>query len=131
MWLHIKHLYFMRHIRFQCSFKRLLINAIVLLFVTCIFTSPCFCQFADLPQDAKTLDIGFSGDDALQTLTLTCVIPLKNINGWTGVFGSRGSGNEGVITEIAKGRTREAFVLRRLVLRCLPILNETFQKEQP
>ncbi len=104
MWLHIKHLYFMRNIQFQCSFKRLLINAIVLLFVTCIFTSPCFCQFADLPQDAKTLDIGFSGDDALQTLTLTCVIPLKNINGWTGVFGSRGTGNEGVITEIAKGR---------------------------
>lgn len=65
---------------------------------------PCFCQFADLPQDAKTVDIGFSGDDALQTLTLTTVVPFKGINGWAGLFGSRGSGKEGVITEIVKGR---------------------------
>ena len=63
-----------------------------------------YCQFADLPQDAKTVDIGFSGDDALQTLTLTAVVPFKGINGWTGLFGSRGSGKEGVITEIVKGR---------------------------
>lgn len=79
----------------------------IVLFV-CIFTFvsifPGFCQFADLPQDAKTVDIGFSGDDALQTLTLTAVVPFKGINGWAGVFGSRGTGKEGVITEIAKGR---------------------------
>lgn len=94
----------MWNIRSQYSCRKQPIGAIVLFFSTFIFTSSCFCQFADLPQDAKTVDIGFSGDDALQTLTLTCVIPLKNINGWTGVFGSRGTGKEGVITEIAKGR---------------------------
>ena len=89
----------MCHLQYSC--RKQLIVAKILLLVTCIYTSPCFCQFADLPQDAKTVDIGVSGDDSLRTLTLTCVIPLKNINGWTGIFGSRGTGNEGVITEIA------------------------------
>ncbi len=94
----------MWNIRSQYSCRKQPIAAIVLFFSTFIFASSCFCQFADLPQDAKTVDIGFSGDDALQTLTLTSVMPLKNINGWAGVFGSRGTGKEGVITEIAKGR---------------------------
>ena len=76
-------------------------NVVIFLLVSIL---PAFSQFADLPTDSKTIDLGISGDDALQTITLTGVIPLKNINGWAGIFGSRGTGKEGVITEIAKGR---------------------------
>lgn len=74
----------------------------VLILIT--FIQPAYSQFADIPQDTKTVDIGISGDDALQTFTLTAVAPFKNINGWAGIFGSRGTGRDGVISEIAKGR---------------------------
>jgi len=63
---------------------------------------PVYSQFADLPTDAKTVDFGFSGDGASQTLSLTAVLPFKNINGWGGVFGSRASGEEGILSEIVK-----------------------------
>lgn len=88
---------------FSAKFKeRYKIAFASLLFV--LYVLPAYSQFADLPHDAKTVDIGVSGDDALQTLTLTTVVPFKNINGWLGIFGSRGSGKEGVISEIVKGR---------------------------
>lgn len=74
-----------------------------LIFSIC-YVMPVYSQFADLPTDSKTVDIGISADDALQTFTLTAVMPFENINGWAGIFGSRGSGKEGVISEIVKGR---------------------------
>ena len=67
-----------------------------------IISIPAYSQFADLPTDAKTLDFGISGDGASQTLSLTAVLPFTNINGWGGIFGSRASGEEGVLTEIIK-----------------------------
>ena len=48
------------------------------------------------------MDFGISGDGASQTLSLTAVVPFKNINGWGGIFGSRASGEEGVHSEIIK-----------------------------
>ena len=63
---------------------------------------PAYSQFADLPTDAKTVDFGFSGDGSSQTISLTAVLPFKNINGWGGVFGSRASGDNGVLSEIVK-----------------------------
>ncbi len=67
-----------------------------------VISIPAYSQFADLPTDAKTLDFGISGDGASQTLSLTAVLPFTNINGWGGIFGSRASGEEGVLTEIIK-----------------------------
>ncbi len=84
--------------------NQIVIRIIFIVLFSIYFVIPTYSQFADLPQDSKTLDIGIAGDDALQTITLTAVVPFKTINGWAGIFGSRGSGKEGVITEIAKGR---------------------------
>ncbi len=67
-----------------------------------LISLPAYSQFADLPTDAKTVDFGISGDGASQTLSLTGVLPFKNINGWGGIFSSRASGEEGVLSEIVK-----------------------------
>ncbi len=75
---------------------------ILVLLILFSVTIPTYSQFADLPTEAKTVDFGISGDGASQTLTLTAVVPFKNINGWGGIFGSRASGEEGVLSEIIK-----------------------------
>ena len=73
------------------------------------WTMSAYCQFADLPQDAKTVDIGVNGDGASQTLSITAVVPLRRLNGWVGVFSSRASGKEGVLSEIVKARSQGGF----------------------
>ena len=73
---------------------------------------PAYSQFADLPRDAKTVDIGVSGDGASQTLSLTTVIPIRQVNGWAGIFGSRASGEEGAFSEIVKARAQGGFRIR-------------------
>lgn len=80
--------------------KRCLIVFVV--FLSIIFPKLSYSQFTDLPEDAKTVDIGVSGNRVSQTLTLTTVLPIENINGWAGFFGARVSGEEGVISEIVK-----------------------------
>ena len=75
-------------------------------------TIPAYSQFADLPRDAKTVDIGVNGDGASQTLSLTTVIPIRQVNGWAGVFGSRASGEEGAFSEIVKARAQGGFRIR-------------------
>ena len=72
-------------------------------------TMPAYCQFADLPQDAKTVDIGVNGDGVSQTLSITAVMPLRRFNGWVGIFSSRASGKEGVLSEIVKARSQGGF----------------------
>ena len=86
-------------------FIQLLIAAIFLIF----YTMPANSQFADLPHDAKTVDVGVNGDGASQTLSLTTVVPLRRFNGWIGIFGSRASGKEGVFSEIVKARSQGGF----------------------
>lgn len=73
---------------------------------------PAHSQFADLPRDAKTVDIGLNGDGASQTLSLTTVIPIRQVNGWAGVFGSRASGETGALSEIVKARAQGGFRIR-------------------
>ena len=75
-------------------------------------TIPVYSQFADLPRDAKTVDIGVNGDGASQTLSLTAVVPVRKFNGWTGIFGSRASGEEGAFSEIVKARAQGGFRIR-------------------
>ena len=70
---------------------------------------PAYSQFADLPHDAKTVDIGVNGDGASQTLSLTAVVPLRRFNGWVGIFSSRTSGEEGALSEIIKARSQGGF----------------------
>ena len=83
------------------------LSAVVLFSI--FWTMPAYCQFADLPQDTKTVDIGVNGGPASQTLSLTAVVPLRRINGWTGIFGSRASGEEGVFSEVVKARAQGGF----------------------
>ena len=66
-----------------------LLTLLIAVFFLTLYVMPADCQFADLPQDAKTVDIGVNGDGASQTFSLTAVIPFHRINGWAGVFGSR------------------------------------------
>lgn len=73
---------------------------------------PAYSQFADLPRDAKTVDIGVNGDGASQTLSLTTVVPIRQINGWAGVFGSRASGEKGAFSEIVKARAQGGLRIR-------------------
>ena len=47
----------------------------VALFLSLLFQLSGFSQFADLPRDEKTVDIGFAGDGASQTFTVTAVVP--------------------------------------------------------
>ena len=82
---------------------------VVLVLLSMLYAMPTYSQFADLPQDAKTVDIGVNGDGASQTLSLTAVVPLRQINGWAGVFGSRASGEGEVLSEIVKARTQGGF----------------------
>ncbi|MXY28061.1 DUF481 domain-containing protein [Candidatus Poribacteria bacterium] len=74
-----------------------------------LYAMPTYSQFADLPQDAKTVDIGVNGDGASQTFSLTAVVPLRRLNGWAGVFGSRASSEAEVLSEILKARTQGGF----------------------
>lgn len=86
----------------------LLVGVICLIFQTI----PAYSQFADLPRDAKTLDIGVNGDGASQTLSLTAIVPVRKVNGWAGIFGSRASGAEGAFSEIVKARAQGGFRIR-------------------
>ncbi|MCE2402488.1 hypothetical protein J4G08_16590 [Candidatus Poribacteria bacterium] len=75
---------------------------VFVVFSSIVFSIPSFSQFTDLPEDKKTVDLGVSGNGILQTFSLTTVLPISNINGWAGFFGSRAAGEEGVISEIIK-----------------------------
>lgn len=88
--------------------SKLYISVIVAVFGIFYF-QPVYAQFADLPQDAKTVDIGVNGDRTSQTLILTAVVPVQRINGWVGIFGSRASSEEEVLSEIAKARAQGGF----------------------
>lgn len=87
--------------------KVLIFSVTVLLLI--LYAIPTYGQFADLPQDAKTVDLGVNGDGASQTFSLTAVVPLPRLNGWAGVFGSRASGAGEVLSEIVKARTQGGF----------------------
>ena len=82
---------------------------LILIFFLIVYATPVYCQFADLPQDAKTVDIGVNGDGVSQTLSLTAVVPVGRINGWAGVFGSRAASEEEVLSEMAKARVQGGF----------------------
>lgn len=86
----------------------LLVGIISLIFQTI----PAYSQFADLPRDAKTVDVGINGDGASQTVSLTAVVPVRKINGWIGIFGSRASGEEDVLSEIVKTHAQGGFRIR-------------------
>ena len=103
--------------------SKLCMLPIAVLFVM-IWTMPAYCQFADLPHglddasvlpvrrfttNAKTVDIGVNGDGASQALSLTVVVPLRRVNGWAGVFGSRASSKEEVLSEIVKAHVQGGF----------------------
>ena len=88
--------------------RKMWIFSIVVL-VLRVWTVPVYCQFADLPQDAKTVDIGVNGDGASQTLSLTAVVPLRRVNGWAGIFGSRASSEAEVLSEIVKAHIQGGF----------------------
>ena len=88
--------------------RRLHIFSIVMFFLI-VYTVPVYSQFADLPHDAKTVDIGVNGDGVSQTLSLTAVVPFRRMNGWAGIFGSRASGEEEVLSEIVKARVQGGF----------------------
>ena len=77
-----------------------------------LLTIPAYCQFADLPRDVKTIDIGVNGDGASQTLSLTAVVPVRGINGWAGIFGSRASSRDSILSEIVKARAQGGFRIR-------------------
>ena len=81
----------------------------ILVILLMVWIVPAYCQFADLPQDAKTLDVGVNGDRTSQTLSLTAVVPLRRINGWAGIFGSRASGEDEVLSEIVKAHVQGGF----------------------
>ena len=79
------------------------------LLLSLLLALPGFCQFADLPRDEKTVDIGFSGDGASQTFTVTAVVPFAEMNGWVGVYGSRAATDEEVLSEIVKAHIQGGF----------------------
>ena len=81
----------------------------IVVFFLMVWIGQAYCQFADLPHDAKTVDIGVNGDGASQTLSLTAVVPLHWVNGWAGIFGSRASGEKEVLSEILKAHVQGGF----------------------
>lgn len=97
---------FLKH--HNVSVSKLRIFAIVVV-LGVFYSIPVYAQFADLPHDAKTVDIGVNGDRISQTLILTAVVPIQDINGWVGIFGSRASSEGEVLSEIAKARVQGGF----------------------
>ena len=89
---------------------------------------PVFSQFADLPTDAKTVDFGISGDSKSQTLSLTGVLPFKNINGWGGIFGSRATGEDAVLTEIIKLHIQGGMRVRNIGIEAFTDLERNISK---
>lgn len=81
----------------------------VALFLSLLFQLSGFGQFADLPRDEKTVDIGFAGDGASQTFTVTAVVPVAKLHGWAGIYGSRAASDEEVLSEIIKGHIQGGF----------------------
>lgn len=94
--------------------KRLRRLSLLLVGIICLIfqTIPAYSQFADLPRDTKTVDIGVNGDGASQTMSLTTVVPIRKINGWMGIFGSRASGEASVLSEIVKAHAQGGFRIR-------------------
>ena len=86
--------------RIDCVLKNSILTLIV--FLLFIISLPVYSQFTDLPEDQNTVDIGVTGDSKNRTVTVTAVVPVTNINGWAGFFGSRSSGEDGVHSEIVK-----------------------------
>ncbi len=99
---------------------------IVLLYIYNVL--PVYGQFADLPTDVKTVDFGISGDGASRTLSLTAVVPFKNINGWGGIFGSRASGEEGVHSEIVKAHIQGGMRINKLGIEAFTDLERNISK---
>ncbi|MYC76885.1 hypothetical protein F4X10_14060 [Candidatus Poribacteria bacterium] len=95
------------HVEYGRIRKRRIFSVVVLLLI--VWTVPAYCQFADLPHDAKIVDIGVNGSGTSQTLSLTAVVPLRRLNGWAGVFGSRASGEETLLSEIVKAHVQGGF----------------------
>lgn len=81
----------------------------VALFLSLLFQLSGFSQFADLPRDEKTVDIGFSGDGASQTFTVTAVVPVAKLHGWAGIYSSRAASDEEVLSEIVKAHIQGGF----------------------
>ncbi len=67
-----------------------------------IHADPSYSQFTKLPKSTKLIDFGVAGNGISQTLSLTTVFPINKIDGWVGFYGSRVSGQEGVISETFK-----------------------------
>ena len=86
--------------RFNCVLNKCLLTCVILFLFFISLT--VYGQFTDLPEDQKTVDIGITGNSTHRTVTLTAVVPVTNINGWAGFFGSRSSGEDGVHSEIVK-----------------------------
>lgn len=84
------------------SILRRLSMLLIIAFLLNILTIPAYCQFTKLPKNLRFIDLGVAGNGVSQTLSLTTVFPFSNINGWIGIFGSRVSGEEGVISETFK-----------------------------
>lgn len=99
-----------------------------IVFLLMLHVMPADSQFADLPQDAKTVDIGVNGDGASQTLSLTAVVPVHRINGWAGVFGSRASSEEEVLSEMAKARVQGGFRIGTLGIEAFTDLERNITK---
>ena len=107
--------------------RKVHIFSIVVLFLM-IWTVSAYCQFADLPRDAKTVDIGVSGDGASQTLSLTAIMPLRSVNGWAGIFGSRAAGKEEVLSEILKAHIQGGFRIRTFGIEAFTDLERNITK---
>lgn len=97
-------------------------------FFLMVWTVSAYCQFADLPQDAKTVDIGINGDGASQTLSLTAVVPLRRVNGWAGIFGSRAAGEAEVLSEILKAHVQGGFRIRTFGIEAFTDLERNITK---
>ncbi len=100
--------------------RKLGIIAIAVIF-SIIFPLSVYCQFADLPQDAKTVDIGVNGDGASQTLSLTAVVPFRRLNGWVGFLVRVRLVKERCILKSSRHGDKAVFASTHLVLRCLRI----------
>ena len=74
------------------------------------------------------MDIGISGEDASQTLSLTAVLPFNNINGWGGVFGARTSGEDGVLSEIFKVRFQGGMRINKFGIEAFTDLERNISK---
>ena len=80
-----------------------------LLVATLLFSFGASAQFSDLVTDNPSVTFSMAGQNTTQTTALTGVLPIKDANGWAGIYASRQIVEGTVVDEVYVGHVQGGF----------------------